>query len=70
MMDGFGLLTPDEAAPHAGVPAEQLRRWAGWGVGPRNSGSRGRPKYREEDLREWRDEIQGNVCGGQVDRVR
>jgi len=47
------MLTPDEAAPIVGVPAAQLKRWAWDRVGPKNSGTRHKPKYREEDLRAW-----------------
>jgi hypothetical protein len=49
------LLTPAEASPIAGVPAVQLVRWAWLRVGPRNSGTRHRPKYHADDLREWRE---------------
>ena len=52
------LLTPDEAAPVAGVPAAQLIRWAWDGVGPKFVGSKWQPKYREEDLRTWREKMQ------------
>jgi hypothetical protein len=48
------MLTPDEAAPIVGVPAAQLKRWAWDRVGPKNSGTRHKPKYREEDLRAWK----------------
>jgi hypothetical protein len=48
------LLTPEEASAIAGVPAQQLRRWAWLRVGPRNSGTRHRPKFHEDDIREWR----------------
>lgn len=50
------LLTPEESAPLAGVPAVQLKRWAWLRVGPRNSGTRHRPKYHEDDVREWRED--------------
>lgn len=50
------MLDPDEAAPIAGVPALQLRRWAYLGVGPRNSGTKWRPKYLEEDVIAWHDQ--------------
>lgn len=46
-------LTPDEASPIAGVPVEQLKRWAWDRVGPKNVGTRYKPKYLEEDLRAW-----------------
>lgn len=50
------MLTPEEAAPILGVPAAQLARWAWDRVGPKNSGTRYKPRYREEDLREWADQ--------------
>jgi hypothetical protein len=49
------MLTPEQAAPLIGVPAAQLKRWAWDRVGPKNSGTRYKPRYREEDLREWVD---------------
>lgn len=63
-------LTPSEAAAHAGVPAAQLVRWAweDWDVyarrpsgqvGPRNCGTRGKPRWREEDVLAWRAKYQG-----------
>jgi hypothetical protein len=48
-------LTPEQASIIAGVPAEQLKRWAWDRVGPRNIGTRYNPKYTEEDLKAWRD---------------
>lgn len=48
------MLTPEEAAPLVGVPAAQLKRWAWDRVGPKNSGTRYKPRYHEEDLREWK----------------
>lgn len=48
------LLSPAEAAPIAGVPVVQLERWAWLEVGPRNSGTRSRPRYRREDVEAWR----------------
>lgn len=48
------VLTPDQASIIAGVPAEQLRRWAWDRVGPRNIGTRYTPKYSEEDVIAWR----------------
>lgn len=58
-------LTLAEAAVVGGVPSVQLRRWAweDWDVaqrrasgqvGPRNVGTRGKPLYLEQDVREWR----------------
>jgi hypothetical protein len=49
------LLTPAEASPIAGVPAVQLMRWAWLRVGPRNSGTKFKPRYHADDLREWRE---------------
>lgn len=46
-------MTPEEAARIIGVPAVQLRRWAWERVGPRNVGTRSKPRYEEEDLSEW-----------------
>jgi hypothetical protein len=53
------LLTPDEAAPLAGVPAVQLRRWAYLSRGPLNIGTRMKPMYRDEDIAEWREALSG-----------
>jgi hypothetical protein len=47
------LLSPDEAAPIVGAPVAQLLRWAWLEVGPKNSGTRWKPKYDEDDLRGW-----------------
>lgn len=58
-------LDPDLASPLAGVPAEQLRRWAwnDWDIGqrrplglagPKNIGTRHKPKYLDEDVRAWK----------------
>lgn len=63
-------LTIAEAAVVAGVPAVQLRRWAweDWDVygrkpsgqvGPRNIGTRNKPLYLEQDVREWRSAYEG-----------
>lgn len=49
------MIEADEAAPFIGVPETQLRRWAWLGTGPKNSGTRWKPKYLHEDLIEWRD---------------
>lgn len=46
-------LTPEQASPIVGVPAEQLKRWAWLRVGPNNIGTRYTPKYTAEDLAEW-----------------
>ena len=48
------ILTPEQASEIAGVPAVQLQRWAYLGQGPRNSGTKHKPMFDEEDLREWR----------------
>ncbi len=58
-------LSPQEAALIAGAPAAQLLRWAwdDWDrfakrpfgkIGPRNVGTRHKPKFREDDVRAWR----------------
>lgn len=44
------MLTPEQAAPIVGAPAAQLKRWAWDRVGPKNSGTRYKPRYSEEDL--------------------
>lgn len=49
------LLPPHLAAQIAGVPAVQLARWAYLGQGPKNSGTKWKPLYAEEDLTAWRD---------------
>lgn len=46
-------LTPDEASQIVGVPIAQLLRWAWLGVGPKNIGTRWKPKYDEDELRGW-----------------
>jgi hypothetical protein len=48
------LLNPDEAAQYAGVPAVQLSRWAFLGQGPKNSGTKWKPLYAEDDIAAWR----------------
>lgn len=66
-MDG---LLPTEAAQLAGVPPAQLLRWAweDWDsgqrkpmglIGPRNTGTRSKPRYREADVVAWRAKYQG-----------
>lgn len=71
-MDALSLA---EAATIAGVPAVQLRRWAweDWDVygrnpsgqvGPRNIGTRNKPLYLEQDVREWRGKYQGESRDG------
>lgn len=68
-------LTLAEASALGGVPQVQLRRWAweDWDVyerrasgqvGPRNIGTRNKPLYLEQDVREWRGKYQG--VGGVV----
>lgn len=47
------LLTPGEAAAYAGVPVAQLLRWAIEGVGPRNAGTRRKPRYERDRLKQW-----------------
>lgn len=49
------LLTPEAASEIVGVPAVQLERWAWNRTGPKNVGTRWKPKYTEDDLREWRE---------------
>lgn len=47
------MLSPEQAAELIGVPAIQLRRWAYLERGPRNSGTKLKPVFDEDDLREW-----------------
>ena len=49
------LLTPTQASEIVGVPAVQLQRWAYLGQGPRNSGTKHKPMFDEDDLIKWRD---------------
>ena len=49
----MSLLTPTQASEIVGVPAVQLCRWAYLGQGPRNSGTKHKPMFDEDDLREW-----------------
>ena len=44
------LLTPTQASEIVGVPAVQLCRWAYLGQGPRNSGTKHKPMFDEDDL--------------------
>jgi len=48
------LLTPTQASEIIGVPVVQLQRWAYLGQGPRNSGTKHKPMYDEDDLRRWK----------------
>jgi len=48
------ILTPEQASEIIGVPAVQLQRWAYLGQGPRNSGTKHKPMFDEEDLIRWR----------------
>ncbi len=48
------LLTPAQSAELVGVPVVQLLRWAVLGQGPRNSGTKHKPLYTEEDLAVWK----------------
>ena len=48
------LLNPQEASEIVGVPAVQLCRWAYLGTGPKNSGTKRKPMFDEDDLMEWR----------------
>lgn len=50
------MLTPSQASPVVGVPVVQLLRWAVLGQGPRNSGTKHKPMYAEEDLMAWKAE--------------
>jgi predicted site-specific integrase-resolvase len=47
------ILTPQQASEIIGVPAVQLQRWAYLGQGPRNSGTKHKPMYDEDDLKDW-----------------
>ena len=57
------LLTPTQASEIVGVPAVQLCRWAYLGQGLRNSGTKHKPMFDEDDLREWRKKGCG-ICKG------
>lgn len=46
-------LSPEEASEIIGVPAIQLERWAYLKQGPKNIGTKWKPRYDEDDLREW-----------------
>jgi hypothetical protein len=48
------LLTPTQASEIVGVPTVQLCRWAYLGQGPRNSGTKHKPMFDEDDLALWR----------------
>jgi len=48
------LLTPSQASEIVGVPVVQLCRWAYIGQGPKNSGTKHKPMFDEDDLQEWR----------------
>lgn len=48
------LLTPTQSSEIVGVPVVQLLRWAVLGQGPRNSGTKRKPLYTEEDLEAWK----------------
>jgi hypothetical protein len=52
------ILTPEQASEIVGVPAVQLCRWAYLGHGPRNSGTKHKPMFDEDDLREWKAKIE------------
>ncbi len=60
------LLGPEQAAILAGAPAEQLKRWAWLSVGPRNSGTKYKPKYLQEDIEAWRFPQNRGKSDGQV----
>ena len=51
------MLTPEQASVIVGVPAVQLRRWAVLKQGPRNSGTKHKPLYDEDDLRDWQRKV-------------
>lgn len=48
------LQTPTQASEIVGVPVVQLLRWAVLGQGPRNSGTKHKPLYTEDDLVMWK----------------
>lgn len=51
------LQTPTQASELVGVPVVQLLRWAVLGQGPRNSGTKHKPMYTEEDLVAWKEKV-------------
>jgi len=55
------ILTPEQASEIVGVPAVQLVRWAYLGQGPRNSGTKHKPMFDEDDLAEWKDDLNSQV---------
>lgn len=46
-------LSPEEAGEILGIPAVQLERWAFLKQGPKNVGTKYKPRYDEKDLEEW-----------------
>lgn len=52
---GGDALTPQQASIIAGVPAGQLIRWAWESVGPRNVGTRRRPRFEQGEIERWRE---------------
>lgn len=54
------LLTPTQASEIIGVPVVQLLRWAVLEQGPRNSGTKHKPAYAEDDLQRWLKSKRGN----------
>jgi hypothetical protein len=55
------LLTPTQASEIIGVPAVQLCRWAYIGKGPRNSGTKHKPIFEEDDLIKWIGELSASA---------
>lgn len=47
------FLTPSQASEIVGVPEVQLRRWVYLGLGPKNSGTKHKPMFDEDDLKAW-----------------
>ena len=58
------LLTPTQASEIVGVPAVQLCRWAYLGQGPRNSGTKHKPMFNEDDLTIWRNQAEEQAAYG------
>ena len=55
------LLTPTQASEIVGVPVVQLCRWAYLGQGPRNSGTKHKPMFNEDELIKWIGELSASA---------
>ncbi len=57
-------LSPEEAGEILGVPAVQLERWAYLGDGPKNIGTKWKPRFDEEGIEEWMKQLGGKCRSG------